>query len=132
MSKLPTVAEDAWGFTLFEGECFTIVAYKDPRGKSLACEFLSGLDKGELRKLYGLFERICKEGRIASGEKFRNEEDKIWAFKSFQIRLYCFFSEDRKIVLTHGVKKKQDRAQRQDIVRAHQIKNEFETRRRRK
>ena len=41
--------------------------------------------------------------------QFRSEGDKIFAFKPKPNRFLCFFVEDKKIVITNGFTKKQDK-----------------------
>jgi hypothetical protein len=74
-----------------------------------------------------LFKRLGDEGRISNREKFKPiENTEFWEFKSFQIRMPCYFRQDRRVVITHGFLKKGDNIRRGDLIRATNIKNEYE------
>ncbi len=53
-----------------------------------------------------LFKRMGDFGIINDKTKFRNEGDKIYAFKSQPNRFLSFFIEGRKIIVTNAFKKK--------------------------
>src|SRR5690606_1190728 len=80
-------------------------------------EFLDGLDASDRRKLDVLFEMLGDHGRISNREKFRKlaDTEEIWEFKSFQIRLLCFFAPGKLVLLTHAVIKKKDKHKKSDI-----------------
>jgi len=48
-------------------------------------------------------------GQIRNKEKFRNEDDKIYAFKPKPHRFLCFFVEGRKIIITNAFTKNQQK-----------------------
>jgi hypothetical protein len=48
-------------------------------------------------------------GIIKDITKFRNEGDKIYAFKPQPNRFLCFFYEGKKIIITNGFRKKQQK-----------------------
>ncbi len=94
------------------GQNADIYAYINPRGEALAVDFLEGLILSDRKKTLRLLEEFARSGEIRNKEKFRFEEKPIYAFKSFQVRILCFYlprSLKRTIVLTHGyIKKRQD------------------------
>ncbi len=53
-----------------------------------------------------LFKRIGDFGKISDITKFRNEGEKIFAFKPQPERFLSFFSAGKKIVVTNGFRKK--------------------------
>ena len=53
-----------------------------------------------------LFKRIGDFGKISDITKFRNEGEKIFAFKPQPDRFLSFFYVGKKIVITHGFRKK--------------------------
>ena len=68
-------------FIAYEGEEFTIEWYFDSRGKSQAHEYYEKLDYSQKKKLEQLFRILGDTGQIRSKQKFRNEDDYIYAFK---------------------------------------------------
>ncbi len=96
-------------FIVYEGEAFTVEWYYDAKGNSQPHEFYDELDEDQKIQLLKLVETICKAGQIRNKTKFRNEGDKIFAFKPKPNRFLCFFVEGKKIVVTNGFTKKQDK-----------------------
>ncbi len=97
-------------------------------GTSIFDNFIEELNVAEQTKLLALLKRAADMGprNINDGEKFKKLEGDLFEFKSFQTRVPCFY-DGRKIVLTHGYKKKQDKTPRREIDRALRIKQEYES-----
>ncbi len=74
-----------------------------------------------------LFSRMGDMGKIHDEEKFKHEQDKIYAFKIHQSRIYCF-RDGNDWVLTNGCFKKRNKADPTEIVRAVRIMNEQQNR----
>lgn len=91
---------------LYNGPAFTIEWYYDERGKSLAREFFLGLNDTRKANLLALVQRLGDTGLIRNETKFRNEGDKIFAFKPQPERFLCFFYSGRKVIITNGFTKK--------------------------
>ena len=53
-----------------------------------------------------LFKRIGDFGKISDITKFRNEGEKIFAFKPQSERFLSFFYAEKKIIVTNGFRKK--------------------------
>lgn len=104
----------------FEGRFHTIVCLELPKGSCPVGEFLDALDQGDRRKLDVLFERLGEHGKISNTEKFKKlaGSEKIFEFKSFQIRILCFFGRDRTVQLAHAVTKKRDKLSPGDLALA--------------
>ena len=96
-------------YVAFEGEKFIIEWYFDNRGKSISLDYLESLDEKEQAKLFELIKLIGNRGIIKNKTKFRNEGDKIYAFKPQPDRFLCFFYDGRKIILTNAFRKKQQK-----------------------
>lgn len=105
------------------GERKTII-WAEVSGASPAREYFEELTPADKVKILALFERMAEHGQIRNEQKFRKEEGSIWAFKSFQHRLYCFF-DGTDVVVTNGVRKKSNRASREDLQRANRIRSEY-------
>ena len=115
-------------FIAFEGEKFTIEWYFDNKGKSISLEYLESLDNEEQAKLFELMKLMGDIGIIKNETKFRNEGDKIYAFKPQPHRFLCFFFEGQKIIVTNGFHKKTDKLPKNEKERALKIKSDYETR----
>jgi len=115
-------------YVAFEGEKFTIEWYFDTKGKSISLEYLESLEDEEQAKLFELMKLIGNIGIIKNKTKFRNEGDKIYAFKPQPHRFLCFFFEGQKIIVTNGFHKKTDKLPKNEKERALKLKNDYETR----
>lgn len=115
-------------YIAFEGEKFTVAWYFDQRGKSISLEYLESLADQEQAKLFQLIKLIGDRGTIVNKTKFRNEGDKIYAFKPQPHRFLCFFFEGSKIIVTNGFHKKSDKLPPNEKERALKIKQDYETR----
>lgn len=104
----------------FKGVQRTIVSIVLADGTSPAAEFLAGLPSDERRKIDVLFERMGLQGEIKNRQKFKKleETDGLFAFKSYQIRLPCFFGRNRMVYLLYGLRKKTDAWKTSEVNRA--------------
>lgn len=90
--------------------------------------FLDDLKESDRRKLDVIFERLGDMGHLRNNTKFKHVEKQIYEIKSKQIRIFCFFTSDRRIVLLHGVKKQRTRLARKHIDKAISMRSEFQRR----
>lgn len=67
------------------------------------------MSKTHIAKLAQLFKVMGALGQIRNTTKFRNEGDKIYAFKPQPHRFLCFFTVGRKIIITNGFYKDEDK-----------------------
>jgi phage-related protein len=105
-------------YLIYVGSAFQLEWYIDSNGKSEAQEYFRLLpEKQQLRFLY-LVKRIGDFGRITNKELFRNEGDKIYAFKTQPDRFLCFFFTGQKIIVTNAFQKKQQKLPRQEKEKA--------------
>jgi phage-related protein len=109
----------------YSGDAFTIEWYFDTKQHSEALEYYRSLSKDERIQLLKLFKRMGDVGKIQDKTKFRNEGDKIYAFKPQPDRFLCFFYEDKKIIVTNGFRKKQDKLPLNEKERALTKRNDF-------
>lgn len=102
----------------YEGIFFKIQSLVLADGSCPAGSFLDGLDPRERSKLDVLFERLGDHRTISNKEKFRKITDSanIWEFKSFQIRILCFFAPGKIVLLAHALRKKRDKHRSADIA----------------
>ena len=93
-------------FIAYEGEALTVEWFFNEKGKSEALDFFETLSDTQKRKTLMLFKRIGDFGKISDITKFRNEGEKIFAFKPQPDRFLSFFYAGKKIVVTNGFRKK--------------------------
>jgi phage-related protein len=93
-------------FIAYEGEALTVEWFFDEKGESEPLNFFETLSDSQKRKTLMLFKRIGDFGRISDLAKFRNEGEKIFAFKPQPDRFLSFFYTGKKIIITNGFRKK--------------------------
>lgn len=96
-------------YIAYSGDFFTIEWYFDEKNQSEALSYYNALNTRERIQLLKLFKRMGDAGEIQDKTKFRSEGDKIYAFKPHPDRFLCFFYEGKKIVVTNGFRKKQQK-----------------------
>ena len=94
--------QKTYEYIAFEGEKFLIEWYFDSKGNSIALDYFESLNEDEQIKLLSLFELMGNIGVIKNETKFRNEGDKIYAFKPQPHRFLCFFFTGQKIIVTNA------------------------------
>ena len=112
-------------YIAYSGDAFTIEWYFDTKQHSEALEYYRSLSNDERIQLLKLFKRMGDVGKIQDKTKFRNEGDKIYAFKPQPDRFLCFFYENKKIIVTNGFRKKQDKLPLNEKERALTKRNDF-------
>jgi len=115
-------------YIAFEGEKFTIEWYFDQKGKSIALDYLESLEDEDQAKLFALMKLMGDVGQIKNKTKFRNEGDKIYAFKPQPHRFLCFFFKGNKIIVTSAFHKKTDKLPKNEKERALKLRNDYENR----
>lgn len=90
----------------YAGSEYTIEWFYDAKGISTALEYFNKQSKEKQRKLLNLFRLMGDQGKIFDETKFRNEGEKIYAFKPQPDRYLCFFFRGKKIIVTNGFTKK--------------------------
>ena len=93
-------------YIAYEGTEYCIEWYHDADHTSIALEYFKKQPKEKQRKLLNLFRLMGEQGKIFDETKFRNEGDKIYAFKPQPDRYLCFFFRGRKIIVTNAFTKK--------------------------
>ena len=91
------------------GKAFIIEWYFDDQNHSDVLQYYGSLSVHERIQLLKLFKRMGDAGEIRDKTKFRFEGEKIYAFKPQPDRFLCFFSEGKKIIVTNGFRKKQEK-----------------------
>ena len=108
------------------GPLMTVVYAVCANGASPGWDFYNReLDDTEKAKMNTLFHYMGEQGKISNRGHFKRIEDTdFFKFKSFQVRMPCYFQPGRTLVITHGFRKKGDRIPPSEIARANRIRNE--------
>ena len=83
--------------------------YYSPKGDSQARDYYLELDQKDRVQVLKLFKMMGDIGRISDISKFRNEGDKVYAFKPQPHRFLSFFVQGRKIIVTNAFWNKKDK-----------------------
>lgn len=114
----------------YDGAVFRIEFYVRQSGEALAEDWLETQSDALQAKFAALFAWMGDQGRISNERKFKHltDSDQIFEFKADDGRILCFFFYGRRIILTHGFRKKGDKTPKGEIGRAEALKREFESR----
>lgn len=115
-------------YIAYEGEAYTIEWFFNESGESQPHDYAEALTVQEQAKLLSLLKLMGDKGQILNKEKFRNEEDQIYAFKPKPHRFLCFFVKGKKIIITNAFQKKQEKLPPNEKTRALQCRKSFEER----
>ena len=110
---------------LYKGDEFSIEWYFDRKGQSQSFDFFNDLNESDQDKFLFLIKRMGDFGRISDKTKFRNEDDKIYAFKPKPHRFLCFFQKGKKIIVTNAFTKKQDKLPSNEKLKAMLFMNDY-------
>lgn len=112
----------------YEGDVFTVEWFFNKHGNSEALNFFESLSNVQKRKALMLFKRIGDFGKISDITKFRNEGEKIFAFKPHPERFLSFFYSGKKIVITNAFHKKSQKLPKKEKELALKRKKDYESR----
>jgi hypothetical protein len=115
-------------YIAYAGEAFTIEWYIDAQGHSPALEYFRSLSEDRQDQALFLFKRMGDFGRISDLTKFRNEGDKIFAFKPQPDRYLCFFIAGKKIVISNAFEKRSQKLPRSERLRALKAYSDYQSR----
>lgn len=99
---------------IYKGPFFTIEWFYDEKGYSQPYEYFLRSSAVQKRKFLLLVKKMGDFGKIIDKKKFRNEDDKIYAFKPQPDRYLCFFKVGKKIIVTNAFRKKGDKLPKQE------------------
>jgi phage-related protein len=94
---------------IYSGEKFTLEWYYDKDGKSAAYDYFCEATEDLQDKFFVLIKKMGDSGKIYDITKFRNEGDGIYAFKPQPDRYLSFFTDNKKIIVTNGFRKKTEK-----------------------
>ena len=95
-------------------------------GKCRIKDFVEGLEESDKKKVSALLKRSADFGLPKNPEKFKSLKGSgIYEFKSYQVRILCFFDREKVIILTHGFIKKRDKTPKREITKAEKLLKEY-------
>jgi phage-related protein len=94
---------------IYSGIKFSLEWYYDKNGKSVVHDYFYELTEDLQDKFLILAKKMGDFGKIYDTRKFRYEGDGIYAFKPKPDRYLSFFTDDKKIIVTNGFRKKTDK-----------------------
>ena len=115
-------------FIAYEGDAFTVEWFFDENGNSDSLDYFESLSNTQKRKVLMLFKRIGDFGKISDITKFRNEGDKVFAFKPQPDRFLSFFYAGKKVVVTNAFRKKSQKLPERDKYLALQRMSDYDSR----
>jgi len=110
---------------IYIGEKFTLEWYYEKNGRSTAYDFFLKSTEDLQDKFLILLKRMGDFGKIHDISKFRNEGDGIYAFKPQPDRYLSFFTNEKKIIITNGFKKKTDKLPKNEKEIALKYRNDY-------
>jgi len=110
---------------IYQGPKFTLEWYYDINGKSVGFDYFLNISKEQRRKFFILAKRMGDFGKIFDIEKFRHEGDGIYAFKPQPDRFLSFFTVGKKIIVTNGFTKKQDKLPKNEKELALRLRQDY-------
>ncbi len=118
-----------------QGRTYRVEFLVRPDGSVPARAFLDGFTEKDGRwfrqkqTILGSIDAIAElpRDRRLSPERFKAVEgsEKIFEFKAFQLRVYCFFRPGSRLILEFGVVKKTDKHSSADVARAEEWRDAF-------
>ncbi len=125
MKKVPDITR-----LVFSGKALQIEFYVRLSGEAFAEDWLENVPESMQQKFAALFAWLGDQGKIWNERKFKHltGTNQIFEFKADDGRVLCFFFVGKRVILTHGFRKKGDKTPRTEIERAEMLKKEFEER----
>ena len=114
---------------IYSGDKFTLEWYYDKDGKSVAYDFFIEMSLEQRRKFFALVKRMGDSGKILDITKFRNEGDGIYAFKPQPDRYLSFFTDNKKIIVTNGFRKRTEKIPKNEKELAMKYRQDYFERR---
>jgi phage-related protein len=108
---------------------WTIVFYRDARGRRPVLEFIESLDDRVQARLRRAIEELRVRNVRATFPLVRHIEGKLWELREESqpntYRLFYFFFAERRIIFVHAFRKKSQKTPRKEIEAARRRMREF-------
>ena len=117
-------------YVFYRGGKFQVEFYFNDKGELPAKEYFDAADRQVKIKLLALVKYMAEEGRLFDEGKFRivDKHEKVYEFKPLAERFFNFFYEGKKIVLTNAYRKKGQKVDKRELIRAISLKRDYELR----
>src|SRR3989338_111448 len=114
-------------FLVYSGEHYSVYFHAETGNSSIVCDYFDTCDDVTQASLLFLAKRMADIGHIYDETKFRIEDKqaKIYCFKPRKERFFCFFFTGKKIIITSAYRKKKQKLDRKELIRAIQIRDEY-------
>jgi hypothetical protein len=111
-------------FLVYKGTHHSVYFHAENARSSDVYEYYKRCDMPTRANLLYLVKRLADHGRIYDLSKFRieNKRHKIYAFKAKGERFFCFFWENKLIIITSAYRKRGQKADRKDLRKAIQVR----------
>ena len=116
---------DCESCVIYSGEKFILEWYYDKTGNSIAYDYFLEMTREQRRKFLALVKKMGDIGKIFDTTKFRNEGDGIFAFKPQPDRYLSFFTDNKRIIVTNGFKKKTEKLPKNEKELAMKYRKEY-------
>lgn len=110
-------------FLIYKGDHYFVYFHAENSSLSNVYEYYQKCDMPTRANLLYLVKRLADHGRIYDTTKFRieNKQNKIYALKARQHRFFCFFAENKLIIITSAYRKQGQKVDRNELRRAIRI-----------
>lgn len=117
-------------YVFYRGAKFQVEFYFNDKGELPAKEYFDAADRQVKIKLLALVKYMAEEGRLFDEGKFRivDKHEKVYEFKPMAERFFNFFYEGRKIILTNAYRKKGQKIDKRELIKAISLKKDYELR----
>lgn len=117
-------------YVFYRGVKFQVEFYFNDKGEFPAKEYFDAADRQVKIKFLALVKYMAEEGRLFDEGKFRivDKYEKIYEFKPLAERFFNFFYEGKKIILTNAYRKKGQKVDKRELIRAISLKKDYELR----
>jgi len=112
-------------YIAYVGKGFQIEWYYSSISRSRARQYYNSLSVQERIQLLKLFKRLGDSGEIKDKTKFRYEGHQIYTFKPQPNRFLCFFFGKKKVIVTNGFKKKQNKFPKIEKEKAMTLRKDY-------
>lgn len=102
---------------IYKGKIYTIFAIYEGE-KCFVREFIDKFKEEDKKKVLKLLQRSADVGIPKNKEKFKKLSERIWEFKSYQVRILCTLEGNKIILLIDGFIKKKNKTPKNEIERA--------------
>ena len=117
-------------YIFYAGEKFQIEFYFTEKEELPAKEYFDSSEHQVKVKLLALVTYIADNGRLFDETKFRlvDKKEKVYEFKPKEERFFNFFYEGKKIIITNAYRKKGQKVDPRELIRAINLKKDYESR----